>query len=261
MTNDIFLSPHFKLSEFVVSETASRHGIDNTPPEEAVENLRRLCQGTLEPLREALQLPVVITSGFRTKALNDRLAHSSERSQHMQGCAADFYVSCAAEPRGNAALPRFKVQGSRFKVRATQGSMTKIKVQGGGDAVQRAKIKVQSGFTAGQSGSEREGLIEELCRLRKLYPKAKILGVSELGEHCVHPSERMNQLRRELSDLGGGAAGQCGEAAVQCGGAAVQGSRFKAALPRFKVQGSRFKVSGSQPSVVELGARPLNFEL
>ena len=140
MTNDIFLSPHFKLSEFVVSETASRHGIDNTPPEEAVENLRRLCQGTLEPLREALQLPVVITSGFRTKALNDRLAHSSERSQHMQGCAADFYVSCAAEPRFNGPLAQFKVQrafgpvqGSLTKVRATQGSMTKVqgsKVQG-----------------------------------------------------------------------------------------------------------------------------------
>ena len=126
----------------------------------------------------------------------------------------------AAEPRFNAALPRFKVQcgeaavqGSLTKVRATQGSMTKIKVQGGGDAVQSSltkvratrgsmtKIKVQSGFAAGQSGSEREGLIEELCRLRKLYPKAKILGVSELGEHCVHPSERMNQLRRELSEL------------------------------------------------------------
>ena len=67
--------------------------------------------------------------------------------------------------------------------------------------VQGSKIKVQSGFAAGQSGSEREGLIDELCRLRKQYPKAKILGVSELGEHCVHPSERMNQLRRELSDL------------------------------------------------------------
>ena len=114
----------------------------------------------------------------------------------------------AAEPRFNAALPRFKVQcgeaavqGSLTKVRATRGSMTKIKVQGGGDAVQGAKIKVQSGFAEGQSGSEREGLIEELCRLRKLYPKAKILGVSELGEHCVHPSERMNQLRRELSEL------------------------------------------------------------
>ena len=127
MTNDIFLSPHFKLSEFVVSETASRHGIDNTPPEEAVENLRRLCQGTLEPLREALQLPVVITSGFRTKALNDRLAHSLERSQHMEGCAADFYVSCAAEPRGSAALPRFNGPLAQFKV---QGSKVDDKVQG-----------------------------------------------------------------------------------------------------------------------------------
>ncbi len=127
MTNDIFLSPHFKLSEFVVSETASRHGIDNTPPEEAEENLRRLCQGTLEPLREALQLPVVITSGFRTKALNDRLAHSSERSQHMQGCAADFYVSSAASPRFNAAEPRFKVQCGKA---AVQGSRVDDKVQG-----------------------------------------------------------------------------------------------------------------------------------
>ena len=95
----------------------------------------------------------------------------------------------AAEPRFNAALPRFngpkaqfKVQGSLTKGRATKGSMTRFSDQG-------------------QSGSEREGLIDELCRLRKQYPKAKILGVSELGERCVQPSERMNQLRRELSDL------------------------------------------------------------
>ena len=106
----------------------------------------------------------------------------------------------AAEPRFNAALPRFNGPKAQFKVQRASPS-SKIKVQGGGDAVQGAKIKAQSGFAEGQSGSEREGLIEELCRLRKLYPKAKILGVSELGEHCVHPSERMNQLRRELSEL------------------------------------------------------------
>ena len=128
----------------------------------------------------------------------------------------------AAEPRFNGPKAQFKVQCGKA---AVQGS--RLKVQGGGDAVQGAKIKVQSGFAAGQSGSEREGLIEELCRLRKLYPKAKILGVSELGEHCVHPSERMNQLRRELSDLGGGAAVQGSRFKVQCGFAAVQGSRFK----------------------------------
>lgn len=87
------LSPHFCLDEFTKSTTAMKHGIKNTPPQEAVDNLKALCQGCLEPLREALGLPVVITSGFRTKALNNMLAHSSERSQHMLGQAADFYVA------------------------------------------------------------------------------------------------------------------------------------------------------------------------
>ena len=86
------LSPHFELREFIASRKAKEHGIDNTPPEEAVENLRALCQHTLEPLREALGLPIIITSGFRTMALNNLLAHASNTSQHMQGRAADLYV-------------------------------------------------------------------------------------------------------------------------------------------------------------------------
>ncbi len=95
MCNNQFLSPHFELREFTDSATARKYGIANKPPAEAVENLRGLCEGCLEPLREKLGLPVIITSGFRTKALNDKLAHSSERSQHMLGQAADFYVSSA----------------------------------------------------------------------------------------------------------------------------------------------------------------------
>lgn len=93
MTSNISLSPHFCLDEFTKSSTAMKHGIKNTPPQEAVDNLRALCQGCLEPLREAIGLPVVITSGYRTKALNSMLAHSSERGQHMLGQAADFYVT------------------------------------------------------------------------------------------------------------------------------------------------------------------------
>ena len=92
MQDDIFLSPHFTLQEMTESRTAQKHGILNVPPEEAVENLRALCVHTLEPLRNALGLPVVITSGYRTKALNNLLAHSSDRSQHMAGQAADFWV-------------------------------------------------------------------------------------------------------------------------------------------------------------------------
>ena len=93
MIQNQFLSPHFELREFTDSQTARKYGIANVPSPEAVENLRALCVHTLEPLREALGLPIIITSGFRTKALNDKLAHSSERSQHMQGQAADFYVA------------------------------------------------------------------------------------------------------------------------------------------------------------------------
>lgn len=89
---NILLSPHFKLREFTESSTAQKHGIENIPGDEAVENLKRLCEHTLEPLREALQLPVVITSGFRTKALNSLLAHASDKSQHMAGQAADLYI-------------------------------------------------------------------------------------------------------------------------------------------------------------------------
>ena len=93
MNSNISLSPHFCLDEFTKSATARSHGIKNEPAPEHVENLKALCVHTLEPLREALRLPVVITSGFRTKALNSKLAHSSDRSQHMLGQAADFYVA------------------------------------------------------------------------------------------------------------------------------------------------------------------------
>lgn len=124
MNSNIYLSPHFKLNEFTKSRTARQHGIDNAPPPEAVENLRALCIHTLEPLREALGLPIIITSGYRCKVLNERITHHSATSQHMQGEAADFVVQGA----------KFKVQGAKFKVQGSKinaltGS-SKIKVQG-----------------------------------------------------------------------------------------------------------------------------------
>jgi hypothetical protein len=86
------LTPHFSLLEFTESLTARKNGIDNRPPNEAVENLKRLCEYTLEPLREKLGLSIIITSGYRTKALNDIIVHASRKSQHISGKAADFYV-------------------------------------------------------------------------------------------------------------------------------------------------------------------------
>lgn len=92
MNSNIYLSPHFELREFTESATARKHGIVNEPPAEAVENLKALCDHTLEPLREALGLPIVINSGYRCKSLNHLLVNHSVKSQHMEGCAADFHV-------------------------------------------------------------------------------------------------------------------------------------------------------------------------
>ena len=90
---NISLTKHFKFSEFTVSRTAEEQGIENIPPPEAVENLKRLCENTLEPLREDLGLPVIITSGYRCQALNNIIVHSNKRkSQHLYGQAADLYV-------------------------------------------------------------------------------------------------------------------------------------------------------------------------
>lgn len=106
---NIYLSPHFELREFTDSATARKHGIVNEPPAEAVENLKALCDHTLEPLREALGLPIVISSGYRCKALNHLLVNHSVKSQHMEGQAADFYVA-QGPVQGEA-----KASGSKFK--------------------------------------------------------------------------------------------------------------------------------------------------
>ncbi len=90
---NIILTPHFTLQEFTESATARKYGIDNSAPAEVVKNLRRLCENTLEPLREVLEMPVIITSGYRCKALNLRISCSSRKSQHMLGQAADFYIA------------------------------------------------------------------------------------------------------------------------------------------------------------------------
>ena len=92
MKDNTVLTPHFQLREFTESATARKHGIVNEPTAEAVENLRRLCIHTLEPLREKLGRPMVITSGYRCKELNEIIVHAARKSQHLVGCAADFRV-------------------------------------------------------------------------------------------------------------------------------------------------------------------------
>ena len=98
--NNILLSPHFCLDEFTKSSTAIKYGIENIPTPETKSNLHSLCINTLEPLRLEIDLPVVITSGYRCKALNERITHHSNTSQHMSGLAADFHIGDAQGSSG-----------------------------------------------------------------------------------------------------------------------------------------------------------------
>jgi hypothetical protein len=86
-----YLTPHFTLDEMVFSQTAARMGIDNTPTAQIVHNLRRVCQA-LETVREEMgELPVIVSSGYRSPALN-RAVGGSASSRHMIGLAVDFTV-------------------------------------------------------------------------------------------------------------------------------------------------------------------------
>lgn len=83
------LSEHFSLNEFIISESAKRAGIDNMPPAEHIENLKKLCINVLEPIRAHFGVPIHISSGYRCKALN-RLIGGASNSQHTLGQAADL---------------------------------------------------------------------------------------------------------------------------------------------------------------------------
>jgi zinc D-Ala-D-Ala carboxypeptidase len=86
--NKLRLTPHFTLAQLIHSKTATKKGIDNTPPKKIIRNLKQLAGG-LEEVRGLLGYPLMISSGYRCKALNSAVG-GSETSQHVQGLAADF---------------------------------------------------------------------------------------------------------------------------------------------------------------------------
>jgi uncharacterized protein YcbK (DUF882 family) len=77
------LSKNFKKSEF-----DSRDGVE--VPSEYMHNLRELVLN-LQIIRDHIDKPVKIISGFRTKRHNRKIG-GARKSQHLTACAADFRV-------------------------------------------------------------------------------------------------------------------------------------------------------------------------
>ena len=85
----MYLSDNFSLFELTYSVTAKANGFNNNPSKGVIPNLRALCENVLQPLRNYIGVPVVITSGYRCAALNKKVG-GSPTSQHCLGMAADF---------------------------------------------------------------------------------------------------------------------------------------------------------------------------
>lgn len=104
------LTDHFTLEELTHSDLGRRRGIDNTPPDEVVENLRVLAY-SLEYVRARIGHPIVVSSGYRCPEINRALG-SKDTSAHVLGWAADFtcpgYGDALSVARFIAALYGFR---------------------------------------------------------------------------------------------------------------------------------------------------------
>ena len=92
------ISPNLNLYEITRSDTAKRQGIDNTPTFEHLENFKLLAEKVFEPIREHFNVPIFISSGYRSKELNKAMGGASKivngvyvpTSQHCKGQAIDI---------------------------------------------------------------------------------------------------------------------------------------------------------------------------
>ena len=101
---------YFSIKELCQSKVAEKYGIDNTPSEEAKENLQNLIDEVLDPCREKYGKPITVNSGYRSKQLNAKIG-GVDTSDHLTGEAADITGGSVAE---NRKIFRILVENGKF---------------------------------------------------------------------------------------------------------------------------------------------------
>lgn len=110
---------YFTFNEFERSDTAYRHAIDNSIPDNAKTNIAKLVDNVLDPLREAWGKPLTVTSGYRCPALNKAVGGVAT-SMHLSGSAADITTGNTVDNRRlyqlaqDLKLPYFELVGKRY---------------------------------------------------------------------------------------------------------------------------------------------------
>ena len=80
---------YFSIKELTASFKANELGIKNEPSKQALTNLESLVLNLLDPLRAAWGGGIIVTSGYRSVALN-KAVKGSPTSAHRYGYAADI---------------------------------------------------------------------------------------------------------------------------------------------------------------------------
>ena len=86
------LTKNFRLDEFLVSSTADRHGIANTPTAEHLRRIEEITAPGMQLIRDILWRAVVITSAYRNAQVN-KLVGGVPKSAHTEAYAVDFRVA------------------------------------------------------------------------------------------------------------------------------------------------------------------------
>ena len=100
------LSKNLRLSEVIKSNTAIRRGIDNSPTSLHIANLTYLAEKIFQPIREHFKCPIFVSSGYRSKALNEAIG-GSQRSFHSHGMALDLDMDNKASKISNTDIFNF----------------------------------------------------------------------------------------------------------------------------------------------------------
>lgn len=79
---------YFTVSELCYSDVARKNGIINTPGIKEMHNLEKITIPHMNIIREFLDCPIVVNSGFRCQELN-RKVKGVYNSKHLEGLALD----------------------------------------------------------------------------------------------------------------------------------------------------------------------------
>ena len=84
---------NFTMSELLHSDIAEKYNIYNVPDKEHLDNLLILIIECLQPIRNYINKPMIISSGYRNPRLNSHpLINGASNSQHTTGQAVDFTI-------------------------------------------------------------------------------------------------------------------------------------------------------------------------